>query len=188
MRALLITLALLLGFGLASAQTIYRCTAPDGRVSIQQALCDTHKGAKAQAMAVPQANVAEAHAGEALRAMEMRVAIARGQIVEGMTEAEVRQVMGQPYVVNTDRIEGRVNRQLVYRFADGSTRYVYTRDGVTYATQDRPGLPRPPEPRRPCFTDEQIQGADANAGSLLHSGAEQARRRAEVQRMKLNRC
>jgi hypothetical protein len=192
-------LPLLLAFllhGPAAAQTMYKCTGADGRVAFQQTPCDTGRGGKAEQLQVPQTNVVEGNpAGEASlraeasRSAAVRLAIARGQLVTGMTEAELQQAMGQPTVVNTNNVDGRVSRQFVYRLPDGSTRYVYTRDGLTYASQERPstGLAQPAA-RRTCFTDEQIQGADANAGSLLHSGAERERRRAEVQRMKLNRC
>lgn len=191
-------LPLLLGLLLAApvaAQSLYKCTASDGRVSFQQTPCAA-AGGRAERLAVPQTNVVEGNpAGEAslraeaARSSAVRQAVARGQLVTGMTEAELLQAMGQPTVVNTNNVDGRVSRQFVYRYPDGSTRYVYTRDGLTYATQDRPGTGyTPPSARRTCFNDEQIQGADANAGSLLHSPAERERRRAEVQRMKMNRC
>jgi hypothetical protein len=192
-------LPLLLAFLLAApeawAQTMFKCTGADGRVAFQQTPCDTGRGGKAEQLQVPQTNVVEGNpAGdaslraEASRSAAVRLAIARGQLVTGMTEAELQQAMGQPTVVNTNNVDGRISRQFVYRLPDGSTRYVYTRDGLTYASQERPSTGRAPASRRTCFNDEQIQGADANAGSLMHSPAERERRRAEVQRMKLNRC
>ncbi len=193
----LMFLALMVATVPASAQTMFKCTGTDGRVSFQQAPCDTHKGAKAQEMAVPQANVVEGNpAGEASlrteaqRSQAVRLAIARGQLVTGMTEAEVVRLMGQPAVVNTDNFEGRVSRQLVYRYPDGSTRYVYTRDGLTYASQDRPGTghARQVEQRRACFSDGEIHSANVEAGRITHTEAQKARNRAEVERMKQNRC
>jgi hypothetical protein len=196
MRFLMLAV-LMLATGAASAQTMFKCTAADGRVSFQQAPCDTHKGATAQAMAVPQANVVEGNpAGEASlrseaqRSQAVRLAIARGQLVTGMTEAEVVRLMGQPSVVNTDNVEGRVSRQLVYRYPDGSTRYVYTRDGLTYASQERPGTghTRQVEQRRTCFTDGEIHSANVEAGRITYTEGQKARNRAEVERMKQNRC
>lgn len=189
--------ALVVATSAATAQTMFKCTGADGRVSFQQAPCETHKGAKAEPMAVPQANVVEGNpAGEAglrseaQRAQAVRLAIARGQLVTGMTEAEVVRLMGQPAVVNTDNFEGRVSRQLVYRYPDGSTRYVYTRDGLTYASQDRPGTghARQVEQRRTCFTDGEIHSANVEAGRITYTEGQKARNRAEVERMKQNRC
>jgi hypothetical protein len=196
MRALLLTLATLLATSLASAQTMYKCTGADGRVAFQQAPCDSARGGKAEAVRVPQANVVEGNpAGEAAvrseaaRSQAVRLALARGQLITGMTESEVVQLLGQPEVVNTDNIEGRVNRQLVYRYPDGSTRYVYTRNGYTYASQERPstGVVRQPE-RRTCFTDGEIHSANVEAGRITYTEGQKARNRAEVERMKQNRC
>lgn len=191
----MLPLLLLATCSAASAQTLYKCTTADGKVSFQQAPCDTHKGGHAQAMPMPKPNLVEGNpAGEAslraeaMRAQAVRHAIARGQLVSGMTEAEVVQLLGQPAVVNTDNIQGRVSRQLVYRYADGSARYVYTRDGLTYASQDRPSTRPLVEQRRTCFTDAEIHGANVEAGRLIHSEAQKARNRAEVERMKQNRC
>lgn len=196
MRALLLTFALLAATGLASAQTMFKCTGADGRVAFQQAPCDTARGGKAEALRVPQANVVEGNpAGEAslrseaARAQAVRLALARGQLTTGMTEAEVVQLLGQPAVVNTDNVEGRVSRQLVYRYPDGSTRYVYTRDGYTYASQERPGTGRARQPeRRSCFTDGEIHSANVEAGRITYTEGQKARNRAEVERMKQNRC
>jgi hypothetical protein len=194
MRLLMLAM-LMLATCAASAQTMFKCTGADGSVSFQQAPCDTHKGAKGQAMAVPQPNLVEGNpAGEAslraeaMRAQAVRQAIARGQLMSGMTEAEVVRLLGQPAVVNTDNIQGRVSRQLVYRYADGSARYVYTRDGLTYASQDRPSTRPLVEQRRPCFTDGDIHSANVEAGRIKYTEGEKARNRAEVERMKQNRC
>jgi hypothetical protein len=191
----MLTLLMLATCGAASAQTMFKCTGADGRVSFQQAPCDTHKGAKAQAMEVPQANVVEGNpAGEAnlraeaQRAQAVRLAIARGQLVSGMTEAEVVQLLGRPLVVNSDNVEGRVSRQLVYRYPDGSARYVYTRNGLTYASQERPSTRPLVEQRRKCFTDGDIHSANVEAGRITYTEGQKARNRAEVERMKQNRC
>lgn len=178
----------------AAAQTLYKCTDATGQVAFQQTPC-TGAG-KAEQVQVPQPNIVEGRpAGEAgLRASIQRreaaqAALARGEVIPGLTEREVVQLLGAPMRVNSDWVNGRESRQLVYRYADGSARYVYTRDGITYASQYREGHGRPVgAAARQCYTDEQIQGADVNAGSLLHSPPERERRRAEVQRMKLNRC
>ncbi len=192
--ALLLALLASLAPATAAAQSLYKCTGPGGQVAFQQTPC-TGAG-KAEQLQVPAPNIVEGNpAGEAgLRAAiqrreAARAALARGQVIDGLSEREVVQLLGSPMVVNSDFVNGRESRQLVYRYADGSTRYVYTRDGITYASQYREGYGRTrPAPARTCFTDEQIQGADVNAGSLLHSPPERERRRAEVQRMKLNRC
>ena len=144
---LLIALAVL--SGPAAAQTIYKCTSPAGQVSFQQAACPLDPAAKAQPIALREPNLVEGNpAGDAAvrasgaRFMAVQLAIARGTVVAGMTEDEVRQVLGSPTVVNTDYVNGQINRQQVYRYADGSARYVYINQGGLYAVQTRPAPER----------------------------------------------
>lgn len=142
-------IALAVWAGPAAAQTIYKCTSASGQVSFQQAACPLDPGAKAQPIALREPNLVEGNpAGDAAvrasgaRFMAVQLAIARGTVVSGMTEDEMRQVLGNPTVVNTDFVNGQVTRQHVYSYPDGSARYVYTNQAGLYAVQTRPAPDR----------------------------------------------
>jgi hypothetical protein len=101
-------------------------------------------------MVVPSTNVVDgAPAGDAglraqaARSEAVRVAVARGKVLTGMTDSEMQQVMGAPTVVNSDYFGGSVRQQHVYRGPDGSTRYIYTQDGVVTGGQHRPSISQP---------------------------------------------
>lgn len=125
----------------ARADEVYRCTGAQGRVTFQQHPCAGGEG-DASRVRIGTLNVAEGNpAGdarlraEALRAFDARVAVARGQVVEGMTDAELRRSWGEPRRINVTQTTHGTTVQYVYRLADGSTRYVYTTDGRVTAVQ-----------------------------------------------------
>jgi len=174
----------------ATAQPVYRCTV-DGKITLQQTPCTAGEG---QRLEVRPANVVEGNpAGnaslraEAARAAAVRSNMARGQLSTGMTERELVQMLGQPTVVNTDYVAGKVRKQWVYRYADGSARYVYTTDGLTDALQERPGTGAPHVGHRepqPCYSEREIWNASVSAGGTKFTDAELRERRAAVQRMR----
>lgn len=184
--------ALLFAAAPAAAQTLFKCTAADGRVTFQQQACASTQG-HGQAVNVQPANVVEGDpAGDAgvrasaARNAAVRSATARGQLVYGMSTQELQQVMGAPSVVNTDEFNGRVRQQHVYRSADGATRYVYTQDGQVTGVQVRPGVA--PTPRPGCRQASEINSARFELSSRTRTPEEKARIQARVDAMERNRC
>lgn len=180
---------LALGCSAAGAQTVYKCRQANGQVAFQQAPCD---GAGTGAMRLQSANVVEGDpAGDAgvraqaARNQAVQRAVARGVVVDGMTDAEVRQVLGQPERVNTDVVNGVVRRQYVYR-QGGDTRYVYTRDGAVEAVQYRPGVA--PAPSRPCYSQQDVSNAFTSASSITLPEAERQRLHQRAREMQAARC
>lgn len=117
---------------LAAAQgTMYRCEGPDGRLSFQQMPCERGtRGEQLQAREVPVTTM-----GDNILARVQRNAEGRGQ----MTEADMVQRLGYPTARNVDVFSGVATVQHVYRYPDGSARYVYTRDGIVIGAQVREG-------------------------------------------------
>lgn len=115
----------------ASAQgQMYRCQGADGSLSFQQLPCaEGTPGQKIEARQVPTTVM-----GDNILQRAQRNTETRGQL----TEADMVQRLGQPSVTNTDVFNGVVSQQHVYRYPDGSVRYVYTRDGVVQGAQVRP--------------------------------------------------
>lgn len=122
-----VALVLLLAAGAAQAQ--FKCIAPDGAVSLQQAPCPA--GHASAPLALPPPSAAPARPERILRAMAM------GKVVLGMTYAEVTRAMGREadHVNRTVRDSG-VNHQMVYRRAEGSRAYIYLTDGVVTSFSD----------------------------------------------------
>lgn len=114
----------------ANAQgTMYRCEGTDGRLSFQQTPCETGTRGKAvEAREVPVTTM-----GDNILARVQRNSETRGQ----MTEADMVQRLGQPTARNVDVFNGVATVQHVYRYPDGSARYVYTRDGIVIGAQVR---------------------------------------------------
>lgn len=136
----------------AFSQVAYRCTDAAGKISFQQHPCQG--AAKSIEIELREGNIVDGNpvgeAGvraQAVRSQTVRSAIARGRVMNGMTSSEVSQVLGHPTSVNTDFVNGQVSQQLVYRYPDGSSRYVYTNEGGVWAIQNRPAVP-PSERRR----------------------------------------
>jgi len=183
---LLLTAAPALGL----SQQVYKCSGPGGQAVFQQAPCGVSPGGPIE---VSPGNVVEGRpAGEAKvraeaeRGATVRSATARGQLLPGMTVAELQQVMGSPTVVNTDNVNGSVRQQHVYRGADGSSRYVYVKDGVVTSLQDRPAVPRAPRPG--CHPPADIDNARFELGSVTRTAEEKGRIRARLKAMERNRC
>ena len=175
---------------LGLAQQVYRCVGPGGQVLYQQAPCVGSQGGPIDAQP---ANVVEGRpAGEAIvraeaeRDASVRIAKARGQLLPGMTVAELQQVMGSPMVVNTDRYKDSVRQQHVYRGDDGSRRYVTIQDGVVTGVQDRPGVS--PAPRPGCHAPAEIDNARFELSSVTRTAEEKARIRARLEAMERKRC
>lgn len=125
-----ITAIILAAPGLASAQgTMFRCQGPDGRLSFQQTPCEAGtRGQEVERREVPVTTM-----GDNILARVQRNGETRGQ----MTEADMIQRLGHPTARNVDVFDGVATIQHVYRYPDGSARYVYTRDGVVIGAQVR---------------------------------------------------
>lgn len=109
------------------AQTVYRCTKPDGSVGFQDYPCEA--GQKGGQIVVPPINSFEPFPA----LIERMAANAAG----GMNDYDRVAVYGVPQRTNTDIINGVTYEQHVYRDGDG-TRYVYSRNGLVVGEQYRP--------------------------------------------------
>lgn len=170
MRIAVAALFLTLALPAWAQSTLYRCQAPDGRLSFQQAPCEP--GTPGQLL--PAREVPVTTMGDNIRERVERNASGRGQT----TEADMVARLGHPSVTNVDIIDGVETLQHVYRYADGTTRYVYTRDGVVWGAQLRPGERR--ADAQPCYSAAQIRDADVSARSIRLSEDE---RRAAMERV-----
>ena len=160
----------------AAAQSVYRCTDANGRAVFQQSPCDA---AGSGAVAVNGGNVVSgAPAGEAgLRASAERrarvePAIAQRRVLIGMTEAELRQSLGEPLVVNTTTTAEGVAQQHVYRDRDGSRRTVYTHNGVVTAEHLRPAWASAAARQAPRCDSAAIDDLRFKLGSVTRSQEE----------------
>lgn len=132
MRTAVITALILAAPLPAAAQGImYRCQAPGGELSFQQLPCAP--GTRGQAIAAREVPVTTM--GDNILALVQRNSQTRGQL----TEADMVQQLGYPSGRNVDVFDGVATVQHVYRYPDGSARYVYTRDGVVIGAQVREG-------------------------------------------------
>jgi len=170
---------------IADAQQVYKCKAANGINVFQQYPCEAGQGGSMQV----KPNVLD-HSGQRNQAAARREAQrgkaldSGGLIVSGMSVTELRQRLGDPVVVNTDRGEFGVRQQFVYRYADGMTRYVYdiyVSDGRVTTVQERPSLPG--RSNAPCYSGLEIRNAtvSARALDLGPEGRDQAMR--EIERM-----
>ncbi len=123
-------LALALVAAASAAQAQFKCTGPDGAVSLQQAPCPAQ--ARSEPLALPPPSA------EAQRPEHIRRAVAEGRVAIGMTRAELIRSAGRlPDHNSTSVAANEVRRQMVYRF-DTRTLYVYlTNDIVTSFSDDR---------------------------------------------------
>ena len=156
--------------GGSEAQQVYRCTDAAGQVSFQQRPCEAGRG---DAVRVPSANVLEV-SPDVQRRIQRNASGA-------MSEADMVRQYGRPTSTNTTVMDGQVSRQHVYRRPDGSTLYVYTRNGDVYALQHNEGTHLPP--RQPCYSAQEIANARTSATSVTVSEARRQELRREVQRM-----
>ncbi len=189
---LAIVLAPALSFG-THAQQVYRCQQPDGSTAFQQRPCDA--GQPGRAVQV-RPNVVEASGQREQAAVALqnrrRVLDSNGQVYAGMSTDELRQRLGQAQAVNSNATAEGVDQQHVYRFPDGSVRYVYTRDGRVVEVAERAHSPLRrhdlPAARRPdlvpCYTDTQVRNALVSARALDLSEAERARAMHNVEDMR----
>ena len=107
----------------------------------------------------------------------------------GMSEAQLRKVMGNPKKINANNYQGNQHDQWI--FEKGNDRYyVYVDDGIVSSIQHRPdeaAIFRPP--KRECATELQIRNARVAANSITISPKEREEKQAEVKRLEgLERC
>ncbi|NHK99806.1 DUF4124 domain-containing protein [Rubrivivax benzoatilyticus] len=168
--------------GAASAQTVYRCEGPGGQTVFQQQPCAN--GGRA----------VDARPANSPMSTDPDVARRLAREREGtMTEDEMFQRFGQPVLTNTDRFGNSVSRQHIYRYADGSSRYVYTRDGIVVGMQERPAeAPAPGYVRpvgngtEPCYSEQQIRAERVSASSITLSERQRQERERRISEME--RC
>jgi hypothetical protein len=191
MKLWLAAIALTLMPWVAVAQQVYKCPGPNGQTVFQQAPC---AGGKGEAVVVRETNVIDTSADGAglqgsrlLRDAKVRAAIERRQLMTGMTTAEMQQVMGGAQVVNSDYFNGSVRQQHVYRWADGSTRYVYTQNGIVTGLQERPGIPSA-NPGRSCNDGSQLADLRFKHGSVTRTPEEKRALRQQIEALERDRC
>lgn len=197
MRTTLVILSLGLP-ALACAQSIFKCTGPDGSTTLQQSPCagagqrmDVRpSGAPPAPSRVPApavirapspalSNVLSPGAGNeyqnAVEHEKRTIAIAAGMSagypVVGMTMGQLTQVLGQPNRINTDDYGRGPEEQRIYD--KGGSRYlVYTQNGRVQAVQTRSGYVSTPQPRtRGCASEIEIRNLETTASSTGMSDA-----------------
>lgn len=120
---------------IAIAQSVaaqYKCTDASGAVTLQQTKCPAD--ATTKKIQVAPGNVVE---GVRTPAAGATTVGPRGLRI-GMTEADLRRLMGAPAQANLGNYAGRTRHQFVY-FQGNRTIYVYVADGLVDAVQDRDG-------------------------------------------------
>lgn len=136
--------AALLICGPLAAQTIHKCTAPDGKVTMQDRPCAS--GAAAATVDTSGAgqagNVSESSAyykREAARlAREERIeyAVKTGHVFVGMPAADALRSWGKPTSVNRTVNAGSALEQWVYSRGNGRAQYLYIENGLVRSFQD----------------------------------------------------
>lgn len=180
-------LILVLGLpAMVCAQTVFKCTGPDGAVSMQQTPCPgagqrlevRPNGSVAPAPPPPpqRANPEARGAAESdKRAAAVAVGLAGGYPAVGMNMNQLLQVLGQPTRINTsDRGRG-IEEQRIYERGT-RTFYVYTENGLVRSIQT--SASRPSAVARACPTDLDIRNMETTASSagLSESQREQYQR------------
>lgn len=156
MRTALAALFLALAVPASAQGTIYRCKGADGRLSFQQTPCEAGTtGEQVEAKQVPTTELGANILQRAQRNAERR---------DQTTETDMLNQLGHPTVTNVDIVNGVETKQHVYRYPDGSARYIYTRNGVVYAAQVRPG--EGPRQTQPCYSKSQIRSAEFDASNI----------------------
>lgn len=167
----------------AAAQSVYKCPGPDGRTVFQQAPCP-----QGQRVVVREGNVLDSQASTnpgLLESAQRRSLVERGRLFEGMSGPEVRQVLGAPSSVNRSAGSYGTREQWVYRYPDGSTRYVYLRDGAVDSVSTHESTRQPTRRERgDCPSETDIRNAGVGISSNTLSPAERAQRAEEQQRMR----
>lgn len=106
---------------------INKCTAPDGKVSYQEAPCGTAQGA----------SELKVQSGPATTDQDARFnnSIAVGKIMVGMTAAHVRRAWGEPTKINVTLGASGRTEQWVYRGRNYRDDYVYLDNGIVRSVQ-----------------------------------------------------
>ncbi len=122
-------LALVLSLAAGGAHAQFKCTAPGGAVSMQQAPCPP--GHASAPLVLPPASTTPE------RPERIRHALSLNRVVLGMTHAEVTRAMGgeADRINRTVRGSG-VDHQLVYRRSRGGSTYIYLTDGIVTSFSD----------------------------------------------------
>lgn len=159
--------------GSANAQQVWRCTDAGGKVSFQQAPCAGPGVAAAAVDATPRNIVDGAPAGDAQarvsarRNLELSDALARGQVLPGMSLQQVRQMLGEPARISRS-VDGSgvASQRLVYRYADG-VRTVYADDDVITQVDwvDAPAGRRQVA-QAACPSAQEIRNMETSASSI----------------------
>jgi hypothetical protein len=149
----------MLAAGQAPAQTVNRCTDAKGQTVFQQQACAPGTGGVIK--------VSPVNSFEPFPALVERM---NRNTTGAMTEEDMRRELGNPTVTNTDIVNGVVTQQHVYRYGDGSSRFVYTRNGEVWAAQVRPAVN--PLPTQPCYSAGHIAGERTSASSITLSPAQ----------------
>jgi len=142
------------------SQTLFRCQDGQGGTSFQQMPCPAGTGGQIEVRPVT------TEMGQNI--LDRAARNARGEV----SEDELLARLGPPTVVNTDVVDGVVTKQFVYRFSTG-TQYHYSRDGIVYASQDRPRADRSARrAHQPCYSRQAIANARTSASSIILSPEE----------------
>lgn len=109
------------------AWAINKCTAPDGKVSYQEAPCGTAQ----------EAAELKVQSGPATTDQDSRFnnSTAVGKIMVGMTAAHVRRAWGEPTKINVTLGASGRTEQWVYRGRNYRDDYVYLDNGVVRSVQ-----------------------------------------------------
>ena len=156
------------------ASAAFKCTAADGKVSFQDAPCESGKAQslniKASAGATPaqQPNAAAATSAAPSPANRSAItsAILAGKPAIGMTRAELERAMGAPNRVNAANYAGILKDQLIYERA-GETWFIYTENGIVTAMQNQPTIASTSsdKPSVNCPTPLEIRNMETSASS-----------------------
>jgi hypothetical protein len=176
--------ALLAAAAPASAQGVYKCPGAGGQVVFQQAPC-VQGGER---VVVREGNVLDSQATAnpgLLESAQRRSLVENGRLFEGMSPGEVRQVLGNPLAVNRSAGSYGTREQWVYRYPDGSRRFVYLRDGALDSVSSYESTRQPTRRERgDCPSELAIRNAGVGMHSTTLGPEERARRAEEVRRMR----
>jgi hypothetical protein len=180
--------ALLLALACLPGWAINKCRLPDGSTAFSDRPCpEAAKGERIRVTPTPAAPGAAQAAQTQLERdkwrAEVAAAISGRRILIGMTERELQEAIGLPELTNTDNIQGKVLKQLVYRQNTG-TIYVYIREGVVSSVQDRPGATTKRREPEPCHSDREVANAFTAASSITLPEAQRREKLAIAREMR----
>ena len=175
----------------ATAQ--YKCVAPDGRTTFQQAPCAggarTEKLDLSSSAPADPAGAREAAAStqRQLSALEWRSAvdqaIVNGVPMVGMTNDELNRALGAPHAVNASDFGRGLEEQRIYRRGP-RTWYVYTRAGVVTAIQNTAGGDPGLAARRNCPTRQELDNEATRLSSIRLHPTERDRGQARLAQLR----